>query len=467
MRHDVTARRTRVWWVGPTPVILMVATMSILLTAAVGDERFRALWNTPKSVTGHVLLLMFCGALALAVGASAIGAMRPVRIPAQRWPNLAPGAVVLLCRASSVLVALTVLGYLGFGYLLARAGIGWSQIAGASGYSGSAPIKTLVGTIPGVTTMTQFGIAAVIVSSIVLAQQNSRTELLKIVAVVGMSVPRAFIFAERLAILELVVPIAIVACYRAAETPRMRSAVRLVPVVALPAVVVVFSVFEYFRSWEFFRGSGQSFWQFSFERVAGYYATAVNNGYLELNHLNVAGREPLTTLEFLWDAPGVRQLQLYDQLAGNFPGRNGVVTDADYVAMLADYGNPEFNNATGFSIPYLDYGTVGGLVFFLVAGVIAGLLYRSFREASPAGLLMYPLFFVGLIELPRYMHWTQGRSLPSWVALGVIVLLVARVDRRWHSTRRDDGQEPVAALSAAAGTPNTRVSTVSAERSHE
>lgn len=445
VKRDVDARRPRVWWVGPTPVILMVATMSILLTAAVSDDRFRALWKTPKSVTGSALLLMFCGALALAVGASAVGAVRPVRVPARRWPDLSPRAVALLCRASSVLVILTVLGYLGFGYLLARAGIGWSQIVGASGYTDSAPIKTVVGTIPGVTTMTQFGIAAVIVSSVVLAQQNSRTELVKVAAVVGMSVPRAFIFAERLAILELVVPIAIVACYRLAEAPRMRSLVRLAPVVAVPAVIAIFSVFEYFRSWEFFRGTGRSFWQFSFERVAGYYATALNNGYLELIHLNVAGREPLTTLEFLWDAPGVRQLALYDQLAGNFPGRNGVVTDADYVAMLTDYGNPEFNNATGFSIPYLDYGTVGGLVFFLIAGVVAGLLYRGFREASPAGLLMYPLFFVGLIELPRYMHWTQGRSLPSWVALGVVALLVARADRLARGAGHDAVQEPVVA----------------------
>lgn len=449
MRRDATARRVRVWWMGPTPVILMVATMSLLLTAGVSDERFRALWNTPKSVTGHVLLLMFCGALTLAVGASTVGALRPVHLPAQRWPNLNPGAIALLCRASSVLVGLTVVGYLGFGFLMARAGIGWSQIAGASGYSDSAPIKTVVGTIPGVTTMTQFGIAAVVISSLVLAQHNSRAELLKIVAVVGMSVPRAFIFSERLAILELVVPIAIVACYRAAETPRMRSLVRLVPVVALPALVIVFSIFEYFRSWEFFRGSGRSFWQFSFERAAGYYATAVNNGYLELNHLNVAGREPLTTLEFLWDAPGVRQFHLYDQLAGNFPGRNSVVTDADYVAMLSQYGNPEFNNATGFSIPFLDYGTAGGLIFFLIAGVIAGLLYRAFREGSPVGLLMYPLFFVGLVELPRYMHWTQGRSLPSWVALAVVALLVTRAGRDWSRSHRapDDVHEPVAALS--------------------
>lgn len=430
---------------GPTPVILMVATMSILLTSAVSDERFRALWNTPKSVTGHVLLLMFCGALALAVGASAIGAVRPVRVPSGRWPDLSPVALTLLSRASSVLVSLTVLGYLGFGFLMVRAGIGWAEIAGASGYSGSAPIKTVVGTIPGITTMTQFGIAAVIVSSVILAQQNSRVELLKVAAVVGMSVPRAFIFAERLAILELVVPIAVVGCYRLAETPRTRSLVRLVPAVALPAVIGVFSVFEYFRSWEFFRGTGQSFWQFSFERAAGYYATALNNGYLELNHLNVAGREPLTTLEFLWDAPGVRHLDLYNQLAGNFPGRNGVVTDADYVAMLTAYGNPEFNNATGFSIPYLDYGTAGGLLFFLIAGVVAGLLYRGFREATPVGLLMYPLFFVGLIELPRYMHWTQGRSLPSCVALGVVALLVIRADRL-RPRAGTEVQEPVAAL---------------------
>lgn len=44
--------------------MVAVAAIAIALTAIVGDERFRALWNTAKSITDSMLVVMFCGALA-------------------------------------------------------------------------------------------------------------------------------------------------------------------------------------------------------------------------------------------------------------------------------------------------------------------------------------------------------------------------------------------------------------------
>ncbi|KUI39754.1 O-antigen polymerase [Mycobacterium sp. GA-2829] len=422
-------RNGRLWWLSPAGVTLTVAAIAITLTAVVSDERFRTLWKTPKSITESMLLLMFCGALAMALGALLVGAIRPTRAPAGPWPDLPDSVMSGLQRISTALVALTMVGYAGFGYLILRAGIGWSDLAGAAGYDGATPIKEAVGTVPGVTTMTQFGIASVIVSTVVLAQRFDRAELAKLLVVLGAAVPRAYIFTERLAILELVVPIAVLVCFRAAQSPRWLRPLRYLPLFAIPAVLLFFSVFEYFRSWEFFRSTGQSFWQFSTERVAGYYATALNNGYLEYTHLNVPTRRPLTTLQFLWDAPGVRNIGLYDQLAGRFPGRNGPVQDADYGFVLQHYGNLEFNNSSGYAVPFLDYGPAGGLVYFLIVGVVAGLLYRAFREGRPAGLLLYPVLFVGLLELPRYMHWTQGRAFPAMVVLVGIAIWMHRALR--------------------------------------
>lgn len=72
--------------------------------------------------------------------------------------------------------------------------------------------------------------------------------------------------------------------------------------------------------------------------------------------------------------------------------------------------------------PFLDFGTVGGLIYFAVVGVIAGLLYRGFRTGEAFGLLLYPLLFVGLIELPRYLQWAEGRFFPSWLALVAVAI---------------------------------------------
>ena len=45
-------------------------------------------------------------------------------------------------------------------------------------------------------------------------------------------------------------------------------------------------------------------------------------------------------------------------------------------------------------------------LFFLLVGLLAGLLYRGYRAGTMGGMfgmLLYPVFFVGLLELPRYV----------------------------------------------------------------
>ena len=425
-------RSAGVWWLSPVTVTLAIAIASVSLTAAIGDDRFRELWHTPKSVTGTALLLMLCGALALAVGASAAGAASSDAQSLRDWPRLSPNAVSLLTRSSTILVCLTTIGTVCLATLLLRAGVGLTDLHTASGYGGSPAIKDTVGTIPGLTTMTQFGAPAVIVSGVILAHRYSRAELVKICIVAGMALPRAFLWAERLAIMELVVPLIVIGCYRLATGDRATRALRWLPLVVIPTGIAIFSGFEYFRSWNFYRGSGDGLLQFSAERVAGYYATAINNGYLELTHLDRHGGVPGRTLDFLYEAPGLNQLGIQGWIQGDVPGRIGSATDADYDMMLSHFGNPEFNNSTGYVAPFIDYGTVGGLIYFTVVGVIAGFLYRGFRKGEAFGLLLYPLLFVGLIELPRYVQWAEGRFLPSWLAL-IAVAIALKWKTRFES----------------------------------
>lgn len=426
------ARPAGVWWLSPVAVAVAVAAASISLTAAVDDDRFRELWHTPKSVTGTALLLMLCGAMTLALTASAMVAVGTEPPGGRQWPDLSPRAVSLLGKASTVLVCLTTIGTVSFAVMLFRAGVDVTDLHAASGYRGSPPIKDAVGTVPGLTTMTQFGCPAVIVSSLCLTQRLSRAEVIKVCLVLAMALPRAFLWSERLAVVELVVPLAVVACMRMAMTGRATRTVRWLPITVIPGSIAVFAGFEYFRSWNFYRVHTDGLLQFSVERAAGYYATAINNGYLELTHLNQAGGAPGRTVDVLYEAPGLQQLGFREWIQGDFPGRNGPVTEADYEMLLSHHANPEFNNSTGYAAPFLDYGVAGGLVYFAVVGAIAGLLYCGFRNGEAFGLLMYPLLFVGLIELPRYVQWAEGRFFPSWIALIVVAVILKRTTR--HET---------------------------------
>lgn len=423
----------RLWWLSPVVVSLFVGAASILPTLFIGDQEFRTLWGTPKSITIEVTVLFGCGVLALCFGAligivispSAAGLRAP-------WPGLSDRLIALLRRASTVLTALTVTGYFGFALLIVKAGLGPAQLFAGAPNDGSTPVRDLIGTVPGVTTLTQAGIAAVVISAILLAHGFSRAELAKLLIVVGFAVPRAYIFTERLAILELIVPVTLILAARLSFHHGLRRRfAQLIPFGSLFAIVVVFGTFEYFRSWTFYRlHSSASFVDFAMSRFAGYYATAINNGQLILDHLGWPGRVPYDTLEGFWTAPVIEQTHLYERVAGHIAPYSRQADGSMYFNMLDHYGNQEFNNPSGYVGPFVDYGQLGGLVFFFIAGLAAGLLYQAFCQGKVFGLLLYPVVFTGLVELPRYIYWSQGRTAYTWIPLFIVIALAASAQRK-------------------------------------
>jgi hypothetical protein len=105
----------------------------------------------------------------------------------------------------------------------------------------------------------------------------------------------------------------------------------------------------------------------------------------------------------------------------------------DFATAVAQYGNPEFNNPGGLGVPFVDLGSLGGLVFFLTLGVLVGWLWTRLRAGRPLGMLLYPMVLTGLFELPRYLYLTEGRVLPPLV---VLVLIARRLERGAPSAAR-------------------------------
>jgi oligosaccharide repeat unit polymerase len=426
----------RLWWLSPVAISLTIGALAIIPTALVDDQTFRETWRTPKSITDDTLVLFACGALAIAFGAM-IGKALTRRTPtADGWPALSPELLILMRRATTVLLALTLTGYAGFVMLMVRAGITPAMILDTSD---DAILRDSIGTIPGVTTLTQLGIVVAVISTTTLVQDYNRTDLTKILTVVGLAIPRAYINSERLAILELAVPIVvIVAAKLSTGSASRRRITQLVPVAGLFAVVAMFGTFEYFRSWKFYRVHGDAtFLEFTLSRFAGYYVTALNNGHLVLNHLDWPGRWPFDTLDAFWSAPGIEQIELYERLGGHVRPNNRSL-QSPYFDVLNQYGNPELNNPSGYVAPFIDYGTIGGLLFFLVVGIVAGLLYRQFVASNAVGLLIYPVYWVGLVEMPRYVYWVQGRTTYAWLAFALILLLSHRTARKAKARRQRD-----------------------------
>jgi hypothetical protein len=75
-------------------------------------------------------------------------------------------------------------------------------------------------------------------------------------------------------------------------------------------------------------------------------------------------------------------------------------------------------------MPFIDYGKAGGLVFWFLFGLLTGVIYRGFVAGSFAGMLIYPSWFVGVLEMPRILYLSEARYFPVLAICLVLIFLV-------------------------------------------
>jgi oligosaccharide repeat unit polymerase len=276
-------------------------------------------------------------------------------------------------------------------------------------------------TIPGVTTATQFGIAAVLLGTWLYCR--GRTSLRwPLISLLATAAARAFIYSERLALIELAIPAIVIVLrlwFLNHPQPAWRhAALALLPLVAVPLVIVLFGLFESFRSWQYYKDSFGSLTEFTIWRFCGYYTTAHNNGAMSMT-LRGPWAVPFSTLSWFWEFPLIERSPFgYEQLVGLNPA--DIHTDT-----LERYGNAELNNDGGLFTPARDFGWIGYGPFWLLYGFLAGKAYRGFRAGSFAGCMFYPLFLMALLELPRLQYLTATRTFPSMMLLFAVMAWLA------------------------------------------
>ena len=117
----------------------------------------------------------------------------------------------------------------------------------------------------------------------------------------------------------------------------------------------------------------------------------------------------------------------YDELTGDsFQYR--------YWVALGEVSNREFNNSGGITSATIDYGPVGGLVFCGLLGALFGAGYVAFRQARRWGLLFYPVFVMGMLEMSRVFYLGAGRCVPGLVGLVYVAIRLRKArlqDEHW------------------------------------
>jgi hypothetical protein len=261
------------------------------------------------------------------------------------------------------------------------------------------------------------------VKPILTGRPRRTSEKVALVFILGLTAFKVVVNSERLALIELLVPFAVLVC-----TQRRRSlTIALAPLGGIAGMFVFFTGTEYLRSWvTYYAVKSDSLWGFAMERMFGYYVTAINNGAYIYNEAN-SYLFPIFTGEWFWHLPIPGLIQSLNRLVGvRSPN------PLELKEML--YGlNIEFNNTSGIFAPLIDYGPILGVAIWIALGYISGRLYRLFAEARPLGLLLFPTWFVGVLEIPRIFYWGDNRYFPSLtVTIAIAVMLALTRSRQFR-----------------------------------
>jgi len=423
----------RIWWLNPGWVFPFALIPWSLAACFLTNEQYTLYWKSGRFFdAGDLAFVGACVVTFLIGGAFAnILSAGPVNTD---WGKFSDKELRFLLRLFQVGAALTILAYLIWFGIAIRGGMTltmlWEILKGESGTAYET--RALLTTLPGITTATQFAMAVFIIGTILFFNGKASKVTGWMAIILVLAILRNFLHNERLALTEIAAPtICLVAFYCRQRFRRYLHGFSSViwPVIAVVIFYLLFTGSEYGRSWAtFYRDEGvyNSVWEFSAFRVLGYYVTALNNGSL-FYHIGGINDLPEATFQWFWKFPviGSKAHAMLD------PHQKESV----YTLLNSD-ANPEFNN---ISLPFdiaLDWGQYFAPLFFLLTGFVIFYFYRRFVRGNTAGLLIYPLFYTGLLEAARESYWTTSRCFPSWLLLFLAIYGIRRIQKKHQRTQR-------------------------------
>jgi len=335
-------------------------------------------------------------------------------------------------------------GYIVWTAIAVSRGVRLGNVVGLLHGNGAAgALKAQLTSVSGLTTIVEVGMAAATVGSYCLFVSKDRSVRWRLVVLVVISALRASLNSERLALIEIIIPIGTVwlgsRVFNGQVSRKLGRRLVVVPLVGIMGLATYFGLTEYFRSYSYYsKVEATSLVPYTITRLEGYYITSYNNGALMERYFFPEHRVPYFTIEAFWRAPLINTILPYRDFEG------GIDTGHEESAIYHAYGNPSFNDVGGLMVPLIDYGQIVGSLFVAAFGIGIGLIYGLWRRGSVMGLMFYPFILTGLFDFPRGFYWTSGRCFPAIVALSWAALAIKKDARK--GVRR---LSPEVSLSAA------------------
>lgn len=297
---------------------------------------------------------------------------------------------------------LSFVGYISF-FLVVYLNFDQIAIFFISGYV--LPMKQIIAenTIPGVTTAMQLGIPLFILSVMLYYRKPSNLFIILPLIIFFFATIRAFIFSERLALIELIVPI-IVLIYILNKKLFYRS--MLISVVLF---IVIWS-FELSRSWSASINNSINPIEYLTNRFFMYFSTSINNSFLVFEHFEITHyAQPLLSpfLQFIQD---------------------DIAYQNDIYFILSNFGNLEFNNLGYFGELYINFGYLTFPFIILVSSIVL-MSYKQFIDKKFIGMITFPIFMISIIDI-RIAYLLNIRIFYAYIFFTILILHLMRINRQ-------------------------------------
>jgi hypothetical protein len=401
---DAVAALNGYWWEDPTRLLLFfILPLYILLSMELLGE---------QKAIGHIY---YSGFYAFAGGLFLLVVMVVSAIGRSATPVVAAAPADIPIGVLDFVFGLALLGYvIMMGQVLTH------PMMILSFFSGNTSVYDLLemkGRIAGLSTLTEATIAYVPLYFYVFrhaVKGFTRYKLYMIILGV-LTLLRSFVFAERLAVIEVALP-TVLMYVRFRGGPRRSLLVALGPFAAIAPMVGFFIANEYHRSWEaYYINIYDNIFDFAIERLALYYSTALNNGAGMLSILGWGTGHAMYTFDWLVHFP------VFGEFIKPF-----LDSSADFDAFLNNYADPEFNNPSGIFVHFYEWGWLALFVAAFI-GWVFNKSYSGWRSGNGFWCCAHAALYVSLLEILRIPNLFSGRNL---VPLGVLFVVFRFMRKR-------------------------------------
>jgi hypothetical protein len=438
MSADTSAPRLKMpWWTSPVGLTLGFLLPVIVFISFIGETNHPGLTirGTRFLGIGYVAMgvaMLLSMALAAWI-ALRVTSTQPAFVDRSRW-NLAATTLGVIG-----FVAMTIW----FKDFLTNPGLLWQVLSGRF-----KPEREDIELTTGITSLANFVPIFFAIYAFQMREAGARLPWymhLLCSVLVAFTLFRVYVWSERLALIEAIIPFGLVLGARAWSSRNrvLKFMAFLGPFVALPALVLYFGIAEYSRSWASGVYSQLDFWDFAVGRFASYYYTALNNGAGLLATTEWPNYKFDSIFSWLHRAP-LSVGQVFGSLT------NVAIPNVDHDIFLARFADVEFNSPSALYSVVGDIGLPLAFVYFSLCAALAGFLFVRYQQGRLPGVALYPMFFISYLEIFRYPYLGQSRAFTPMVGF-ILVLLIVHADRLLgRPARSTEPGEPVIDDSARA-----------------